>query len=841
MAHEGGTSRRSAQAWTKPELVAAALCGAAVLCSALGLAGLSLIVLVPVSMAALAAFVLVMPRRDLAAPSLVFFAAAGFTLIQAMPLPAGVVHAIAPRNHWIWTGAYEALGQATPRWISISLDPSASWIEVLKWLSYGAVFGAAAVLGGRRGGLWGAYAVWIAALTVAFATLLHGLAGATRVYGLYEPTFQPDRWNMGPMLNGNNLSGYLNLGALSGLGLCASRRARYRAPIAVGTAVLMAMSVLSASRAGTATLVLGVVVFAVLKSRLQEHSSPDRLGRLLLWGTLGFALLLGVVGASRATWSALSDASTDKLDIMRWGANMVGDHFAVGVGRGAYGSASFAFTHSERGLLYEYPENILVQWGAEWGAPFALVLAASFWRTLKPWGLAFKTSTVASGVCAGVFALLAQNLADFSLEVPAVGYAVALALGGCWGEYRSRRGIKPIPQRAALGLAWGVGAMGAALVILVVGSQARSASRARPALHDVYRDANLSDGPARQALQTRIRADIRMYPADPYFPRLMALVAYRSASENPLPWINRALELAMSSGRTHLLLARMLLTYGRLEQALLELRLAAEAEADLTGRAAGIAMQYTRDPELLTRAVPMGAAGAQALTQFAVRLNRPEEAQVRLRMLHEAQRRAPNEHLAWVIELQDSLTELGPGARTERCKEPEPGSANENPREACIRAAERLLLKIEKLMPGSSIPLELRAQWLSAAGRIAEAERLLAKGCRELVLPISCLRAWMDSAIRARAWSAADEAAKLILSQSCAETSRCAVTAEQLGDRLVQLGAPAAALPIYARAAREDATAGRWMKVSKVATQLGMEAQAREARIRAKQINAATP
>src|SRR5204863_415700 len=80
--------------------------------------------------------------------------------------------------------------------------------------------------GSRRGAAWGITVVFVAAVLAALTTVGHGLAGATRVFGLYQPAFHASSWHIGPLLNPNNLAGYLNLGALSGLGLMQARKPR---------------------------------------------------------------------------------------------------------------------------------------------------------------------------------------------------------------------------------------------------------------------------------------------------------------------------------------------------------------------------------------------------------------------------------------------------------------------------------------------------------------------------------------------------------------------------------------------------------------------------------------
>src|SRR4051812_46027259 len=57
----------------------------------------------------------------------------GYTALQAVPLPIRLLKAIAPRTADLWSRALLPFHEPGPRWASISLDPGASTIEVIKW------------------------------------------------------------------------------------------------------------------------------------------------------------------------------------------------------------------------------------------------------------------------------------------------------------------------------------------------------------------------------------------------------------------------------------------------------------------------------------------------------------------------------------------------------------------------------------------------------------------------------------------------------------------------------------------------------------------------------------
>ena len=133
-------------------LVAVALAG-----SALAIGSVHTVALVPVAAVAAAAAIVAVPLREIGAkdrawpaPALILLALSLFTALQAVPLPLGFLAKIAPANADVWSRSLMPFGER-PGWGSVSLDPGATLVEALKWLTYASTFFAAAVLGARRG------------------------------------------------------------------------------------------------------------------------------------------------------------------------------------------------------------------------------------------------------------------------------------------------------------------------------------------------------------------------------------------------------------------------------------------------------------------------------------------------------------------------------------------------------------------------------------------------------------------------------------------------------------------------------------------------------------------
>ena len=796
------------------------------------------------------------PRRAIRAlfaapsPALIAAALAAFCLLQAAPLPMGLLERIAPANADVWARALLPLGEAPPRLASVSLDPGASIIQALQWATYAGVFFAASAVAARRGAAWGVAVVFCSALAAALTTLGHGLAGATHVFGLYAPQFAAAPWHIGPLLNPNNLAGYLNLGAFCGVGLYITRRPILpRWLVGVGVAIIVAVTVTSASRGGLGVLPLGAAVIGFLIWRRgvrrdrAEGSAPGVLKGLVAVA-LGGGVTLALLGSSSMTWTELGDRNVSKLHLFRSILPMLRDHIWLGVGRGAFESAYPAYRVAPGNVVFTHAENFPLQWACEWGAPAALLALAAFARGMRPGRLGVPRSAVAIGAWTGALVLLAQNLVDLALEVPAVPIALAMALGSVWGDAR-RRGLAPRDASSGASGASGLTGPSARLAVLravaiglagalLLGAAARfgapdldaDRAAARTALEAATRAGQKRGEPgaepgAGEALRQALRGAMSRHPADPYFPLVGALGAWQSGRESPIPWLQRSLERSQQNGRAHLLLAEVLASRGARPQALLELRLAAEDDPDLVTPAAQNALRWTRSYDELERAVPEGELGARMLGVMARRLFRRGEEQVRLRCAREAIRRDPGALDArWVVAdtLLAAIAEDRP-----------PGLCTGELRAACADEIEEHARAIDAGERGSYLAADLRARWHMLDGRAAKAEEMLAEVCNRVPERTACLRLRVRAAAETGIPARLVSASKDLLGEACGPGPSCAESATWLGDLMAGRKAWGTAIGHYERAIAAEPTEERWQKLAEAAVGAGSYVRAVEA------------
>jgi tetratricopeptide (TPR) repeat protein len=795
-----------------------------------------------------------------------------YTAFQAVPLPASLVSMIAPESGDIWARALRPLRESPPAWTPLSLDPGATCIEIVKWSIYAVVLAAAAGVARRHGVFGGVILIFGAAVLTALVTLAHGLVGAEALFGTYTPRYAVPRWGIAPLLNPNNLSGYLNLGAFSGFALLLARRAPIPQWLVVlGLLLVIAVSILSASRGGVVALALGVLVLALVARRAhrddpfereakRETSGLDqrseRIARLrarkqrivpLVLAAVG-GLLLAMMGATRATWDELLQESTEKLEILNWSRALIAEHPWFGVGRGAFETAFPAYRKQWGHFVYTYPENLVVQWITEWGIPVAAAALIALVWVLRPSRLA-ASSPVARAVLVGIAVVLVQNLADLALEVPAVAIALCVLLGTLWGAARrSERGQPERPQArtitryprlrtvvrrmrkwAAPAAALAAGSLAA---LWVFAARVETATYARERMHGVYSAVTFGERATFDTFASDLRAAMLRRPGEPYFPLLGALAARRTPNVDPMPWVAAALERDPGNGRAHLVLADVLARRGAVSQALLELRLALEREPNLAGPAARRAVGWTRDPTMLDRAIPKEKSGAIMAWGVARLLQQPEERAARAELLERAIQSDRALTGPRITRADDLVKDLMAAERTRCFGAGEP---------QCRAMLDRELRTIERIDPAACDPLMMRARLAAGSGQPDEAERKLAGGCS------SCRNAEMCNLTRLYIANKLEDAARLeqairaFLAVICATPAACARGEETVGDLVSVRLEWGRAAEHYQRAANLDPTAQRWLRLARAAMANSEPGRATIALERAQRIGGGDP
>jgi tetratricopeptide (TPR) repeat protein len=527
---------------------------------------------------------------------------AAFTALQLVPLPAGLVAIVSPNAHEIRSRALVALGRGGPALMPLTLDASLTASELAKLLVYLAVYLGARLVSRRRGPEFVYGLAVFAAGAAAAVFLAHKILLLDKVYGFYEPLhLGPGAASASaPLLNPNHLSALLGMGAAVAIGQALSIRERSQRVAHVCVAALIGGAVfLTLSRGGMAAFVAGQIIFVALRAlaRATGKRGGAEHGAGMAWLPLGLAISLGLAlfAAQDAILGELANRDASKLDVVREALPLAASFPATGVGRGAFWVGFSLVSDWSARATYTHAENAVVQLVADWGilvggialVGFAVVVSR---RLLRPPERARNAAAVAALTAFGI-----HNLVDFNSEIPGVAVVAVALLGALLGAEGSRSeigarraaaGRLAMPGWAVLGLA--TAALAASLGVAVYVARAELDSEERGLR------AALGRGDAGAFAPAAMAPILERHPAAWYPPFLAGVARYNARKESPLPLLGRALELNPAAAPAHFYVGRALLRTGRVDQALLELRLASRFDPALAAPAARI----------LVRAIP---------------------------------------------------------------------------------------------------------------------------------------------------------------------------------------------------------------------------------------------
>jgi hypothetical protein len=528
------------------------------------------------------------------------------TVAQAVPLPLPVAGLLAPDAVEHTTAVHGLFGMLPPRTVPLTLDPGRTHERALYAAAVWATFCTALLASTRRRSLIFA-AVALSGVLVAVSDLAHLMFEATSVYGLYRPVYTPAR---GPILNPNNLAGMMALATPVCLGL-AVRQADKRVYWGAAAVVTGASCLVANSRAGTAALAAGVVLFSAFvglgsprsrRARSIERWSPRKLGLAVL-PLVALATSFVAVMYAAETPLDTSYANLSKLDMLREEARFLGDaglRAFTGIGRGAL-PAVFSATRFPTGRVF-HAENALLQYAIDFGIPAALgilgLVTVRVIRALLRWQDAAQL-----GALCGCIAIGLHNLIDFSLELTGIAIPVTACLAAALAE-KSEQSHSP----NAGALAWFSAAAGT-IIVTVFGASALH--------HDAYVE--------QLDLQERIgarsgddfwpqyRESVLSHPADPGLAMLGASRKVREMRTDAWPWIERTLHLAPSWAAPHILAAHWFLSSGQQPRAVASLRAASERDPRMAVRTLCDWLGRAPHAEVVFMVVPASGAARQAV------------------------------------------------------------------------------------------------------------------------------------------------------------------------------------------------------------------------------------
>jgi tetratricopeptide (TPR) repeat protein len=507
--------------------------------------------------------------------------ACAFTLLQAVPLPCSWVALVAPDSAQKLRAVNALLGAAPPSLCTLSQAPGATHEEVVKHLAWFATFTACwifAASGGRRALFW---LIAGSALAMSVVALAHGVFEIDRVFGVYQPEGLARTLLFAPLMNPNNLGGFVAIGPPLWVGLTyRDENPSIRVFGYIAIALTSAAAVLSLSRGAIAQLLASslVMVWLMLRQRNHKGRRPDAsLRELGLLTASAAGLGLGAYIAGREVIADFGASKLEKLDLIARALHFAVVHPLTGVGRGAFASSFVAFAGST--VRYRYAENWVAQWAADWGLPLALGLIGLIGLELVQALKLSHRSLARLGAFTALGAWCAQNLLDFGFELVGLSVIASALLAACVAPSAAViAATEPAP------VLWRRGSFvsGAALIgalVLYAWLGPKLPGETLPALEARLRQAQTS--PDRGAFKRQLAAALRLHPAEPNLTLLAASEAAARRDPRTLAWLNRAMQLAPGWARPHQLAFRWLWQRGQGRQALLELKTAAAIDIDV--------------------------------------------------------------------------------------------------------------------------------------------------------------------------------------------------------------------------------------------------------------------
>ena len=808
--------------WTEghgPDRLALAALGLTVVGSALAVGAVHPIsIALTLLVAAIAAAVVVACHGfGRALPLAALFAGlAAFTALQAIPLPAAWVALVAPANAAVYRHALSALDAAGPAFHPISLDPDATWVEVARHLTYACVLVVAVRVSDAFQRQTLVLLLFGTTLFIAIVTIAHGVSDLKSLYGLYEPRYATPIW-LSPLLNQNNLAGYLNLGFFCGASLLLARRNPVPLPLlSLGLALLAGVMVLSGSRGGLLAFLVTLAALAGLLRRRLARLTQRGLWKPLL-GTAVAAVLVVAFSVREKTFSAYQETNT-KLHLFGWVWRMIRVHPWLGVGRGAFETAfplfrGVSLAGGNNNVVFAHAECFPLQWLAEWGIPVTLAAAVLLVRLLRPWSRSFAPGSLVV-VAGGVVALVTQNLVDVAFEVPAVCIALVTAIA-CTLPSSRRRSRRTAPSVAPLAIAAVI--LGAGIAAASSAFSRTTVTASRDGMHAALEATDFAVPDQAQRFDADLRQAISRRPGEPYLDVLGALAARRERHPDvALRWIAHALELDPTRSDTYFVLGRLLIEHGSMVQGFEAMRRALDIEPGLYKKVARVAFKVTTDPELLVRVAPEDETGTAVLLEIGKWMKRPAKAQ----FLDAAAARHPNNSEILAAQVDSVLAMITSG--DERC--------------AGARRADCLVdvrVNISRLERAKFDATLLQARQLDASGDNAAASALLAYKCAQPSVGLGCAKLQVELEAKS---AQADHFERVVANylRTVEEEGEDSVAAERLvGDLYAQRKDWTQALLHIERAAKSGGGGKAWRRYAEVARLAGADGRAVDALRRA--------
>ena len=332
------------------------------------------------------------------------FALAAVAVWRARLSPPAFVWPLVPLSFAVLWGLFQWLTGSTACVIDTKL-------ALLRWATFLSVFLAGISLFRED-----AVRRWFRSAIVWFAFLVAALASVQtftshgKVFWFFDTPYTD--YIMGPILSRNHYAAFIE--AVLPIALYLALRRERDSLLYSGMAAVMYASVIaSASRAGTVLATAEVVLVPLLVWGMRRAPGRSVAAALLRMGIL-FAVFTAVVGWE-AVWSRfwVPDPLAVRHELAVSSLHMAAAHPWLGTGLGTWSTVYPHYAIIDVGVFANQAHNDWLQWTAEGGFPFGIMLATLFIWSLRP---AFRSIWGR-----GVVAVFLHAIVDYPFSRPALG------------------------------------------------------------------------------------------------------------------------------------------------------------------------------------------------------------------------------------------------------------------------------------------------------------------------------------------------------------------------------------------------------------------------------------
>ena len=380
-----------------------------------------------------------------------------FLMLQWIPLPPALVRTLSPRAAELHAAADYLFGGS--RYITLSIDPHASFVFWLKHCAYALGFALTLLLvRGRTRLAWLCGAIVAGGLLQAFyGSFMHLARIDVEVLGM---PIQHTAQASGSYVNRNHLAGLLEMSLAVGIGLMVAqledrpRRSWHdflqdtarlllsgKAMLRLVLVIMVVALVMTRSRMGNTAFFASLLVAGASALVLSRHAPR---GTVLLIASL-IAIDLALIGTwfgvertvQRITETTVQNVE-DRVDPSVYAVKILDDYPLFGTGGGTFYTAFTRYRGQDIPDYYDHVHNDYVQTltdtGIIGGSLFGLLVLASFIAAVLAQARRRDPFTrgIAFGVVMGVIAIGIHSTVDFNLQIPANAFLFLILLAMGW-------------------------------------------------------------------------------------------------------------------------------------------------------------------------------------------------------------------------------------------------------------------------------------------------------------------------------------------------------------------------------------------------------------------------